>query len=47
MTVLEIVTYTGYLILAMFLFLRPTSPQRIDAPTKQTADTIAVGEPAG
>ena len=50
MTVLEIVTYMGYLIPTMFLFLRPARTvrtRRIDAPTKQTADTIAVGEPAG
>jgi len=47
MTVLEIVTYMGHLVLTMFLFLRPASTARIDAPTKQTADTVAVGEPAG
>jgi len=46
MTVLEIFTYMGYLVPTMFLFLRPSSTRRIDAPTKQTADTIAVGEPA-
>jgi len=49
MTVLEIVTYMGYLIPTMFLFLRPARTARIDATAEQTAGSTtatAVGEPA-
>ena len=51
MTVLEIVTYMGYLIPTMFLFLRSARTPRIDATAEQTAGTIVattatvVGEP--
>lgn len=47
MTVLEIVTYMGYLIPTMFLFLRPARAPRTPAATEQTAaPATAVGEPA-
>ena len=52
MTVLEIVTYMGYLIPTMFLFLRPARTALIDATAEQTAGAsvattaTAVGEPA-
>jgi high-affinity iron transporter len=47
MTVLEIVTYMGYLIPTMFLFLRPGRTPRTAATTEHTAaPATAIGEPA-
>jgi len=47
MTVLEVITYMGYLIPTMFLFLRPARSQRTATPAGlTTAAAPAVGEPA-